>query len=367
MNAVTTPMAQPGRGHDGAGGQAAGTKLPRRPGSGGQEPVGRTRRPAGRVWGTMMPTNPIRPLTATAAAVARVRRPPPPAAPGPPSLTPRLDASSSPTASTSMSRSWSRMARVLSSAYGAIRAHLAPAGGGEAAQDPAVDLPQRLRLPLLDVGLDGGEEGGHGDPGEDRGRRAATTPATAPAKAATGSRSTGHAEVSGPWAMARVAPSPAPAAAPSRYGSARGCGTPLVGGAGQGQHGPDEPAQDHPGQAQLPQDGHLRGRQARGGVDQRAAGRPARPGRRRGRAGPGRPGRQGRAGQDGAGGQQRAGPQPGRPGPGATGRSPGPALGDDEPPPPRPRPWRRSPSGSRPPGAPSGRPRRRPARPRRRS
>ena len=41
--------------------------------------------------------------------------------------------------------------------------HLAPAGGGEAAQDPAVDLPQGGRIPLLHVGLDGGQEGGHRD------------------------------------------------------------------------------------------------------------------------------------------------------------------------------------------------------------
>jgi hypothetical protein len=72
------------------------------------------------VWGTMMPTNPIRPLTATAAAVARV------AAATTTSRTlaartPRLAASSSPTASTSISRRWSRMAAVLSSAYGTTR------------------------------------------------------------------------------------------------------------------------------------------------------------------------------------------------------------------------------------------------------
>jgi len=58
-------------------------------------------------------------------------------------------------------------------------------------------------------------------------------------------------------------PQPGPGGRPEQVGVGQGVAEhPLVGGAGQGQHGPDEPAEHHPGQAQLPQDGRLRRRQA---------------------------------------------------------------------------------------------------------
>ena len=57
--------------------------------------------------------------------------------------------------------------------YGATSADVVPAGGVEAAEDPAVDLLQRLRVLLLDERLERGEEAHHRHAGEDQRGRAA--------------------------------------------------------------------------------------------------------------------------------------------------------------------------------------------------
>ena len=118
------------------------------------------------VWGTMMPTNPIRPETATAAAVARVAAATRPADPG----RPHPEAGGLVVADGEHvdEAPVERMATVLTSAYGTIRT-TSRNRRWSAAEDPAVHLPERLGPLLLHVGLDGGEEGGHGHLGQDQG------------------------------------------------------------------------------------------------------------------------------------------------------------------------------------------------------
>src|SRR5215211_3431242 len=57
--------------------------------------------------------------------------------------------------------------------------HVAPTRRREPTEDPCVDLPDRLRLALLDVGLDRGEERGHSDTGEYQSSRGPGSPSGA--------------------------------------------------------------------------------------------------------------------------------------------------------------------------------------------
>ena len=115
------------------------------------------------------------------------------------------------------------------------QADLVPAGGGEPTEDPRVHLADRVLVALLHVGLQRGEEAGDRHPGED-----AATPSTIahrPTAPSTYGQGDGHqrADERGERRRGRawprsaaaptitiVTPSPAPAAAPSRYGSASG-------------------------------------------------------------------------------------------------------------------------------------------------
>src|SRR3954454_14291816 len=130
----------------------------------------------------MIPTNAIRPLTATAAAVpsvaaamitSRARR----------TFSPSAEASSSPSPSTSSTRPCSRIttepkyAKHPHAQQTPPRAnrderprepHVVPVGGDEAAEQPGVDLAQVLRPLLQHEGLAGGEEGRHRHAGEDQ-------------------------------------------------------------------------------------------------------------------------------------------------------------------------------------------------------
>ena len=125
--------------------------------------------------GTMIPTKPISPVTATAAAVpsvaattraSRTRR----------TSTPRLAASSSPRLSTSTTRRSARITIAATATYGRIRTTSDQPGARDVPEDPRVDLLQRLRVLLLDERLPGGEERGHRHAGQDQRRRVALAP-----------------------------------------------------------------------------------------------------------------------------------------------------------------------------------------------
>ena len=67
----------------------------------------------------------------------------------------------------------------------------------------------------------------------------------------------------------RVAPRPAPEATPEQVRVGQGVGkSALVGRAGNGQHGPHQATQHHPGHAQLPHHDDPGGRKARVEMDQ---------------------------------------------------------------------------------------------------
>ena len=127
----------------------------------------------------MIPTNPMRPLTDTAAAVPRV------AAATTMSRVragwmPSVPASSSPTRSTSSMRRWASSTAPLTHDVGEDQPHVGPRCHGEAAEDPVVDLADLLLVPLLEVGLDGGEQRRHGDAGQHDGAAPGAPPAGHP-------------------------------------------------------------------------------------------------------------------------------------------------------------------------------------------
>ena len=122
--------------------------------------------------GTMIPTKPMSPVTATAAAVpsvaattsaSRTRR----------TFTPRLAASSSPRLSTSTTRRSARITTIATATYGRIRTTSGPARARDVPEDPRVDLLQRVGVLLLDERLPRGEERRHRHAGEDERRRVA--------------------------------------------------------------------------------------------------------------------------------------------------------------------------------------------------
>src|SRR5215471_13874758 len=102
----------------------------------------------------MMPTKPISPLTATAAAV------------------PQYDGR----ADEDVRRD---------------EGDVVPARRVEPAEDPAVDLLDRLGVLLLDEGLHGGQEAHHRDAGEDQRRRAPAAGARAAERVREGDRRRG--------------------------------------------------------------------------------------------------------------------------------------------------------------------------------
>ena len=107
----------------------------------------------------MIPTKPISPLTATAAAVpsvAAATSEQPHAA----DVQAERGASSSPSVSTSSTRRCSRITTALTTAYGQEQDDVVPAGGADAAEDPRVDGLERVRVLLLDERLHRGEERG---------------------------------------------------------------------------------------------------------------------------------------------------------------------------------------------------------------
>ena len=126
----------------------------------------RRRTAAGPRAGTTIPTNPISPLTLTTAAVPRVavstrtRR-------TRAGSTPRLAASTSPTAITSSTRRWSRMTRAGDHDVRERDHHVGPAVGAEPAEHPRVDREQRVVVPLLHEVLDRVEERADRDAGQD--------------------------------------------------------------------------------------------------------------------------------------------------------------------------------------------------------
>src|SRR5438067_3888298 len=184
------------------------------------------------VWGTMMPTKAMSPLTATAAAVAneaattttrRVRS----------TGTPRVVASWSPTLSTSSSRRWASNTAPVTTAYGSTSVtwlhpvtvsrprsqvytslitlvsrcwtNVCMAVSRLATATPARinDAVDRARSPVAPTVY------------------VTSTAPKAPTKAASGTGLNAEAAES-PDTMAIVAPSPAPAATPSSYGAANG-------------------------------------------------------------------------------------------------------------------------------------------------
>ena len=117
----------------------------------------------------MIPTKPISPLTATAAAVPSVAATTT-ASRTRPTSTPRLAASSSPTLSTSSTRRCSRSTSELRPRCTGSRSRRRASRESEAAEEPRVDLLQRVRVLLLDERLHGREERRDRDAGEDERR-----------------------------------------------------------------------------------------------------------------------------------------------------------------------------------------------------
>ncbi len=115
--------------------------------------------------GTTIPTNPISPLTLTTAAVPRVAVSTSTSRTRAGS-TPRLAASTSPTAITSRVR---RYIRIDAARHDDVRQRdpdVRPAVGAEPAEHPGVDREQRVVVPLLDEVLDRVEERADRDPGQ---------------------------------------------------------------------------------------------------------------------------------------------------------------------------------------------------------
>ena len=298
--------------------------------------------------GTMMPTNPISPLTETAAAVPRV------AAITTVSRsramsTPRLAASVSPTRSTSSSRRWASSTTAATVDVRQDQQHVGPGRQGQAAQDPRVHRLQRLRVLLLQVGLHRGEQRGHRHPGQHDGPGRAR-----PAAARPGARSErvgdrdgqGRARERGGRQQRRAAARDdhdggAQAAARGhpeqvRVGQ-RVAEHPLVRGAAAGQHGADDGAQHHPGQPDLPDDGGVDGGHAGHRVPGQLRGQRA---GHRGQRQPGRPDphpeeqrreQHGRRGQQGPPGPGPRDARHGRPGPGRSSGSRPPGRGREGP------------------------------------
>ena len=149
-------------------------------------------------------------------------------------MRPRLSASRSPTSITSRSRRTSQRVATATTTDGSASTNIVPAGGPEPPEDPRVDLAERLGILLLEERLHGGEERRDGDARRGQaGRRTCRprldrpSPYARPTPAMrTDECRDRHGELrtrpTGPYTTAIVAPSPAPAAAPSRYGSASG-------------------------------------------------------------------------------------------------------------------------------------------------
>ena len=215
----------------------------------------------------MMPTNPISPATATAAAVAsdaattttsRSR----------PTFSPRLCASMSPTSITSRSRRTAQSVPTASSTDGSASRTSSHPVVPSRPRIQRVDLPERLRALLLEERLHGGQERGDRHAREDQARRRAAPEARASEPvgepdAADGpeerSDRHGHLDRAGGAVRhgdRRAEPRAGGRAEQVRVGE-RVAEDRLVGRAGCRERRPDEPAHDHPREPQVPEDRRL--------------------------------------------------------------------------------------------------------------
>ena len=247
--------------------------------------------------GTMIPTKPIRPLTETAAAVpavaatttsSRTR----------PTLMPRLAASSSPSAEHVEHAAVQHDHERADDDVRRREPDVAPACGGEAAEQPRVDVAQRVGVLLLHERLHRGHECGDRHAGEHEragcARRPTERPSTYAQQTATMPPTNAAIGMSWPEPCSvavgdrdrRAEPGAGRDAEQVRIGE-RVAEDALVRRAGEREHAADERAEHDPGRAELPEDRLLHRAERRVHVQERHV-RQRRIGDRRRRAAPAR-------------------------------------------------------------------------------